>query len=168
MVKALRFRISIVGLGSVWREFVVDSEISFYDLHLIIQRVMGWENYHLHEFDVSDVKIGMIDDEIYGELLDEKKVLLKEYILKKGQSFGYLYDFGDDWEHKIVVKEVLDGDVGSSVKGKGCCPPEDCGGVFGYKDMLEILKDEGHANYTETREWVGEDFDSERFEVLEL
>lgn len=172
----LQLKISLREIKPViWREFLVSDFWSFHRLHNIIQSVMGWEDYHLHEFDVDGVKIGPIDEDVDYDLEDSKKTKLSDYINSKGQKFSYVYDFGDTWEHEIVVKDIKEEDIKDIDKlpiclnGKRRCPPEDCGGVFGYEEILEIKKDKNHPEYKEKIiGWLGEDFNLEEFDIKEI
>lgn len=91
------------------------------------------------------------------ELIDSQRVRLSKIFKAKGQHFFYLYDFGDDWYHKISLEEVKEGNATTAklLEGKGACPPEDCGGVWGYQEMLEILADPKHKEYRNIRRWLG-------------
>jgi len=94
-------------------------------------------------------------------------VLLK----KEKDSLIYEYDFGDSWEHKIILEKILPYDaslkVPSCIKGKRACPPEDCGGIWGYQNLVEIIKDPSHPEHEEMLEWLGGEFDPEYFDMNE-
>ncbi|MBU3923989.1 MAG: plasmid pRiA4b ORF-3 family protein [Nanoarchaeota archaeon] len=169
-MKGFQFKIFLEGISpKIWRRFVVGDSLSFDDFHGVIQRVMGWENYHLYEFDVGGVKITPDDGEADYDFLDSKKVSLRDY-LKEKQRFNYLYDFGDCWRHRIVFEKIVDcEDLPKCVDGERACPPEDCGGGWGYEEMMEISKDKKHPEYEEKIvEWLGEDFDFEKFDLEEV
>lgn len=151
-----QFKITLLGIKpQIWRRIQVPSEYNFFELHCAIQSAMGWENYHLHQFDTNDSA---------GE---ESKIA--DYFSEKGISVKYEYDFGDGWEHKILLEKILPKD--SAIKhpicthGKRACPPEDCGGIWGYQHLLEILKDQSHPEYEERLEWLGDEFDPEKFDT---
>lgn len=159
----------------IWRKLLVPSTLSLSDLHKIIQTAMGWTNSHLHQFikdgvtyvDTSyDMDFGMSDDEDY------KDVKISDLIKNEKDKFYYIYDFGDNWEHKITLQKILPVDKNKKypvcVSGKRNTPPEDCGGIWGYESMLKALadpEDDDHEMYTE---WLGGDFDSEYFNKKEL
>lgn len=134
---------------------------------------MGWKNYHLYEFIVPTiggyVKIGCPDPEEPLSLrnLPDKKVKISDYLFKANDSAKYLYDFGDGWEHLIRLEEVTEKQAGQKypqlIDGARACPPEDCGGVWGYENLVKALSDPEHPEHKEMREWVGEKFDPERF-----
>ena len=133
---------------------------------------MGWQDYHLHEFEIGGRRYGEPDDEaLPGDepTFNESNVKLGALIERGVKRFRYVYDFGDGWEHEIVVEkmEPLDPEqpYPSLVTGKRACPPEDCGGVHGYLRLLRILADPRHEEHVELREWAGEGFDPERLDL---
>ena len=139
---------------------------------------MGWEGYHLHEFEMispstgAKVSIGPPDDEFGRRILSEETQKISRYFSMDNKSAEYTYDFGDDWEHKILLEKILPREEGTAypvcVKGKRACPPEDCGGVWGYADILEALEDPDDPENEELLEWVGEDFDPEYFDAKDV
>lgn len=175
MEKSYQFRVELQGIQpAIWRTFQVDQEESLFDLHEILQIVMGWENAHLFEFRIKDRRFGLLPDEdefwdADEEVEDSEGVDLASLDLQKGDVIHYLYDFGDGWEHKIVVEEILEETTLTPVCKAGArnCPPEDVGGIFGYIHLLEVLRDPKHPEYAEITEWIDEDFDAEEFELQE-
>jgi hypothetical protein len=173
-MKILQLKIRLEGIRPfIWRKFLVEDSISFHKLHEIIQWVMGWENYHLYEFRVGGLSILEPHEDYMQDVTDSRKTRLSHILTIEKQKFGYLYDFGDSWEHMITVEKILE--KASSKKypvcitGKRACPPEDCGGIWGYQELLEIRKDKNHPEYEERIvEWLGEDFDPEHFDVDEI
>jgi hypothetical protein len=153
----------------VWRRFLVKSDMKVSDLHKVIQTVMGWTNSHLHAFLIGSTNYALPDREIMTDDKDSRKVRLHEVIRREKQKFFYEYDFGDGWEHTIVLEKVLQRDANlkypTCLAGKRNCPPEDCGGPWGYANLLKILKDPKHAQYQEYKEWIGEHFDPEEFDL---
>lgn len=124
---------------------------------LVLQTVMGWYGGHLHEFDVFGDSYG--DPEVMeGEVLDERSVTLGKLITAEKEKFHYLYDFGDSWDHEILVEKILPLEKGTHypvcVTGKRACPPEDCGGAPGYEELLEILKDPSHPEHEDMFDWL--------------
>ena len=160
---------------TVWRRVHVRSDITLARLHEVIQIAMGWTDSHLHEFEIGGERYGnpqVVEDEDFGDrLLDEKRVRLDKVAAPKSR-FVYRYDFGDNWEHEIKVEKAVpiqDGArVPHCVAGEYACPPEDCGGVWGYAEMLEKLADPLCEERTELIEWIGGEFDSQRFELQEV
>jgi hypothetical protein len=158
----------------IFRIVVVSSESSFYLLHHIIQEAMGWKNYHLYHFTAGNTNIGDLRllltngyDEMEMNPVEGKDVMLEEYLTETGQRIGYVYDYGDHWEHQIeligighdpqhLVLPLL-------VNGKNACPPEDCGGIDGYTELKNILSDVRHEEYASMVEWAGAGFNPEKF-----
>lgn len=162
----------------IWRRIQVPETYTFWDLHVAIQDAMGWLDYHLHEFEMVDpssglkVNIGIPDDDYGQEILPGWKQKIAEYFSMENLSADYTYDFGDNWVHKIQLEKILprEKDVNYSIciKGRRACPPEDCGGAWGYEDFLKIIKDPNHEEYERMLEWVGRGFDPEYFDVKDV
>jgi hypothetical protein len=157
---------------SIWRRFHVPSNMKLGKLHQVLQLVMGWTNSHMHQFKVGKVYFGTTyPDNFDGmpETRDENKTQISELVSKPKAKFVYEYDFGDSWEHEVVLEKILPpeprGRYPRCVEGKRACPPEDCGGVWGYANLLEVIQDEGHPEHEEMLEWLGEEFDPEAFDV---
>ena len=154
----------------IWRRFVVDGEISIRDLHSAIQHVMGWTDSHLHHFIVDDTYYGPTDSEFGGslDLRDERNFTLAQVASSPGAIFEYEYDSGDRWEHVIHVEAIKQPAPGvfhpRCLAGERSCPPEDVGGIWGYKEFLETLRDEEHPEHAAYAAWGG-DFDPERFDL---
>ncbi|MEM6264337.1 MAG: plasmid pRiA4b ORF-3 family protein [Bacteroidota bacterium] len=163
----LQLKITLLGTQKppVWRRVAIDDAHTFFDLHGTIQTVFGWHSSHLWEFGYkpfdSELSIGMVMDDVFSsderKVTDAQKVQLEEYLYEEGQVFSYMYDFGDSWEHQIVVEKTLDDilDAPSLLAGKGKCPPEDCGGVWGYYNLVEAVNDPKHEEHEDMREWLG-------------
>lgn len=155
----------------IYRRVQVPSDITLDALHMAIQVAMGWTDSHLHSFSFVDGDYSMPfnGDELLDDTEDETGVKLSDLIVEPKNSFEYTYDFGDDWEHKITLEKIVPPAPGATypvcLAGKRACPPEDCGGVWGYASMLEILADPKHPEYKETREWIGGKFDAEAFNM---
>ncbi|MCX5873055.1 MAG: plasmid pRiA4b ORF-3 family protein [Deltaproteobacteria bacterium] len=153
----------------IWRRLQVKSDITLKVFHKTIQIAMGWSDAHLHEFNIHGVSYGNPED---GVGSDEKKVRLNRLNLEEKDKFSYVYDFGDTWEHAILVEKILPVDEKTQypicLKGKHSCPPEDCGGPWGYSELLDALSDPYHPDYEESMEWVGGDFDYERFDIEKI
>jgi hypothetical protein len=144
----------------IWRRVLVDGDRTLDHLHEVIQAAFGWWNYHLHEFEVGRTRYGVPDpDEDWGEPPRDERRARIGAIAGAGGSFRYTYDFGDGWDHRIVVEAVRRSDSASAVPacvdGRRACPPEDCGGTWGYRELLEILADPAHPDHDERREWIG-------------
>jgi hypothetical protein len=149
----------------IWRKVRVPAELTLGQLHNVLQIAFGWTNSHLHDFVARGIRFGMVDveDEIFS--VDENAAPLGA-VADPGSSLLYRYDFGDDWEHDIVVSRVEDGaqDVFVCTGGARARPAEDCGGVSGYASMVAILADPRHPEYREMRTWAGHKYDPEKFD----
>ncbi len=161
----------------IWRRILVAGSTELGTLHIILQIVMGWTNSHLHQFVCKDKYYGVVDDEFgldFGpEMLDENSFVISRLLTREKDSLIYEYDFGDGWEHKIVVEKITPHDSDSGrlprcIRGKRACPPEDCGGIWGYRQLIEIAGDPAHPEHEETLEWLGDDFDPEYFDIAEV
>jgi hypothetical protein len=153
----------------IWRRIVVSGQISLFRLHRMLQVVMGWENYHLHQFIVGTTRYGEPDPEYGLEMKDDRRVRLQKIAREKGFSFIYEYDFGDGWRHVITVERIepltQDMYVPRCLDGARACPPEDCGGIGGYEHLLTALRDPRHPEHKEMRAWAGTHFDPELFSL---
>lgn len=169
-----QFKITLKGSKpKIWRRIQVPSNYSFWDLHVAIQDAMGWLDCHLHQFEIFDpqtnenIIISLIDDENGNYVICETKAKIAEHFLSPHQKANYEYDFGDCWEHEIlfekIVQTVIDSDYPKCIAGKRACPPEDCGGIGGYEEMLKIIKNPNHPQYEEQMEWLGGSFKPEIF-----
>ena len=133
----------------IWRRILVQDDITLHGLHQIIQAVMGWTDTHLYEFQLGKVLFELGDEEEwesskFREIHDSREVLLGNVLSKEGPKLDYTYDFGDNWEHSILLEKVLEEETLASpkcLKGKRACPPEDCGGIERYIELVEWLKD---------------------------
>jgi hypothetical protein len=154
----------------IWRRILVPGNTTLLKLHDIIQIVMGWEDYHLHMFTIEGFIYGNPEDDEYGDLgtLDEARITLSQVVYGENQRFKYEYDFGDSWDHTLLVEKILPPKDGVRypicLKGKRACPPEDVGGVWGYENFLEAIRDPKHDEHEEYLTWVGGEFDPEAFD----
>lgn len=175
--KVLQFLVTLQGITPpVWRRIQIGPRCSFWDLHVAVQDAMGWTDTHLHQFSVPNPhtgatdEIGIPDEEgLSGEspCLSGWEVPVARYFPEKGAAADYEYDFGDGWEHTIVLEDVVDRGPGGRyprcVAGQRACPPEDCGGVHGYERLLRVLADPRDSEHDAMREWVGPGYDPEKF-----
>jgi hypothetical protein len=157
----------------IWRRVLVDGSSTLDHVHEVIQAAFGWWDYHLHEFEVGRERYGIPDpDNDWGEPPRDERRTRLDAIAREGSSFRYRYDFGDGWEHRIVVEKVfarsVDTTTPACIDGRRACPPEDCGGTGGYRELLEILADPTHPEHDERREWLGRPFDPEAFDPGEF
>ena len=159
------YQLKVVLAGSeppIWRRIQVPGDFNLASLHHVLQRVMGWEDCHLHEFMINQTSYGSAasSDGLFApKMLDESNVRLKEVLPPAGKSFQYVYDFGDDWIHEIKVEKISPPEKGASyprcLEGENACPNEDSGGIYGHYGLLKILQDPGHPDYEDIKEWMG-------------
>ncbi len=159
----------------VWRRLQVPGNANLNWLHSVIQVAMGWTNSHLHQFICGEhvyVDLSMEWEQYEGDppLRDESHITLAEVAPQRRNAICYEYDFGDSWEHLVLVERVLPAARGAlktarCVAGERACPPEDCGGIGGYEGFLAALKDRKHPEHRQMKEWIGGSFDAEAFHV---
>ncbi len=159
----------------IWRRVHIPADLTFHELHYVIQFAMGWTHSHLHQFEVGKRQEYIRpprEEDWDEEATDSRETKISKHLAAAKDKITYEYDFGDGWDHEILIKKVLQADPKQHypmlVAGERACPPEDCGGVWGYADMLEKLKKPGTAEYEEITEWIGEDFDPEEFDLEEI
>ncbi len=158
----------------IWRRLLVSEDTNLLTLHEIIQKAMDWGNYHLHMFTIARQIYGDPEDDEYGELgsKDETRYRLNQLGLGEKARFQYEYDFGDGWQHTVLVEKILPAEKGMHypvcLKGKRACPPEDVGGVWGYENFLEAIANPKHKEHHQYIEWIGGDFDPEAFDLDEV
>jgi len=155
----------------IWRRLLVPSSLSLMDLHDVLQIAVGWTDSHLHQFVARGILYGQPDPEVGMGQVNERRVRLDEVLRAEKDAMTYEYDFGDGWEHKIILEKVLrnaEDDVAPScIAGARACPPEDCGGIWGYANLLKIISDSSHPEHREMLEWLGDQFEPERFDISE-
>ncbi len=157
---------------AIWRRFLVKSDTRLAQFHEVIQLVMGWTDSHLHQFEIGGKEYGAPDEDEAEDnrMLDERKFPLSDVI--SGSSFGYQYDFGDNWEHTLEIEKV--GPLEEKVRypicldGARACPPEDVGGIRGYESFLKAIKNPKHPEHEEYLERIGGSFDPELFDLEEV
>jgi hypothetical protein len=175
------FQIKIVLIGSqpvIWRRLRVPGNANLGWLHAVLQVAMGWTNSHLYHFLTSEGRYAdprQFDEMAFGEEpdRDEAKATLMQIAPKQGGKFRYEYDFGDSWEHNIVVEKILPPDPAAAttavcLDGACACPPEDCGGIWGYAELLKALKNPKHPEHESMKEWIGGSFDSKSFNPVKV
>lgn len=171
-VPLYQLKVTLEGIRPpIWRRFRVRSDVNLARLHEVLQTVMGWTDSHLHQFRVGGRTYGVPDpdDLDFGApVLDERRAHLSALAPDERDRFAYDYDFGDDWKHTVVVEKILppDPDLPTPwcLKGKRACPPEDCGGPWGYQEMLETLADPAAPGREDALEWLGGEWDAEEFD----
>ena len=168
-----QIKISLIGVKPpIWRTVLVPGDLGLGAFHEVIQVAMGWTDSHLHQFIANKKFYGVPDDDFELEMEDETKYKLAQLLKKEKDSIIYEYDFGDSWEHKILLEKILPDDgktvLPVCIKGKRACPPEDCGGIWGYEELLETISDPKHPDHEDMLEWVGGGFDPEEFDLEEI
>ena len=156
----------------IWRRIQVPSTIPLCCLHDALQAVLGWTDSHLHQFEKDGKYWGVPDDDGFDgdvEVIDESKVPVAKLLLAEGDTLIYVYDFGDNWRHEVVLEKILPSD--STLKpiclgGKRRCPPEDVGGPSGYEEFLAVIFEPGHDEFTHFRGWAGGTFHAEQFDMM--
>lgn len=172
--KILTIRVTLKEITPlIWRRFQVPDSITLEDLHYVLQLVMGWSNCHLHEFQIGKKLYGAPDPDYDDEMVsDERAHILRDLLKRKGVGFNYHYDFGDYWEHRLVVEEISEPQPGTlypvCLAGARCCPPEDCGGPYGFREMLKKFRNPKHKDYEALLDWLPEDYDPEKFELASI
>jgi len=172
MKEILRFKVELLDTSPlIWRQLEVPADYSFWDLHVAIQDAMGWTDTHLHAFEVEGAssvqEIGIPDFDADESVVPGWDVGLSEYFESPGDRVIYEYDFGDSWRHSIQLEATASTEPGVEyprcVVGARKCPPEDCGGPFGFMDFLEAISDPSHGDHDDLLKWCGGSFDAEKF-----
>lgn len=161
----------------IWRRILVESNIKLDELHLIVQAVMPWQDYHLHLFQSNETTYSPLipEDDLFnfGEPdRDESLVKINQLLTHEKSRIRYTYDMGDSWDHIILLEKILAPDPKIKypicIKGKRACPPEDCGGSWSYVELLETLSNPNHPDYSEFIEYYPEGIDAEAFDLAEI
>lgn len=159
---------------AVWRRIVVRADMKLHRLHRVIQEVMGWYDCHLHHFLTDSARYSEPDPDEFDfgfgpPTKNEKRHTVADLALVEKSKFIYEYDFGDGWEHKIVLEKILPPDEAFKhpvcLAGANACPPEDCGGIGGYDNLKKILADPAHGEHDEMKLWLDRDFDPFFFDL---
>jgi hypothetical protein len=174
------YRLKVTLKGNkppIWRRLEVPGSITLAKLHRILQVAMGWTNSHLHSFNIGETHYQEPDPDgdpffSMAEEKNEKRFKLQQVAFREKMKFLYEYDFGDDWEHEILVEKIFpmtdDRRHPICIKGVRACPPEDIGGMWGYYRFLKILQDPEHPEHEDMMEWAGGHFDPEQFDLDEI
>lgn len=177
--KVFQFKISLKEIRpTIWRRIQVPGNYSFWDFHVAIQDAMGWQDYHLHAFRIFNPRlekveeIGIPDENWELETLPGWEYFISDYFSFENAKADYEYDFGDSWEHEILLEEIFPKEKNKkyprSIAGERACPPEDCGGFPGYQHFLEAISDPGHPEREDFLMWVGGSFESDRFDPQKI
>lgn len=171
-----QIKIALRGITpEIWRRILIPSDLLLENFHQIIQTTMGWTNSHLHQFKKGrkEYSVKYAEDDTWEELghidYKSKKLRISKLLIKENDKISYEYDYGDSWWHDIILEKILPLDDKTKypicLSGKMNCPPEDCGGIWGYAEMVEILKQPDHEEYKSYLEWLGEVYDPKYFDI---
>ena len=169
--RTLQLKIQLVGADPpIWRRVRASESIRLSDLHRVIQIVMGWDNAHLHQFEIRGTRLTEFDEDIENGAQDSRTISLGELpIHEPNEVFNYLYDFGDDWLHQIVVESIGAAEpmeeLPVCLDGKRACPPEDCGGIPGYERLIAAISNPENPDHSHLAEWVDPSFDPAVFDI---
>lgn len=160
---AIKLKVELLHVQpKIWRRVIVPVDLTLDGLHAVIQGAMGWEDAHLHAFAIGRRRFAVpMDDDPFDDAAeeDEREHRLAD-VLKPRLKFVYTYDFGDDWDHRVTVEDMAAEDGGTGkphcVAGARACPPEDCGGPYGYAELVDVLADVRHSSHKELSEFYGE------------
>ncbi|MDP9118554.1 MAG: plasmid pRiA4b ORF-3 family protein [Actinomycetota bacterium] len=169
--RIFQLKIQLAGIRPpVWRRVLVPDEIDLGELHEVIQTAFGWTNSHLHQFEIGTARYGTPDpDWEMDDVADESQVKLAR-LVSEGDRMNYVYDFGDNWVHHVLVEKVLQAEPATRyptcTAGRRAGPPEDVGGPWGYGDFLQALDDPKHDEHKRFSDWIGEGtFDPDAFDL---
>ena len=178
--RVYQFKITLKGIKPpIWRRIQVPETYTFWDLHVAIQDSMGWTDTHLHHFEINNPatrmreEIGIPDEDLIDATIHSGwKRKIADYFSSQNDKAEYIYDYGDDWEHSIKLEKILQRNEGIKypvcTEGARACPPEDCGGVWGYQDFLEAIMNPKNPQHEEMLDWVGGNFDPESFDAKDV
>ena len=167
----LQLKVTLRGVRpSIWRRLEIPTDTTLLDLHHILQGAMGWTDSHLHQFEQDGVYYGAPDREFGEPMVSERRTRVGDLLQAPKARLTYEYDFGDGWEHEVVVEARVEAQPDARYPrvtgGKRACPPEDVGGAPGYDAFLAAMTDPIHDEHASMLEWIGGPFDAERFDVI--
>jgi Plasmid pRiA4b ORF-3-like protein len=169
-----QLKVTLLGANPpIWRRLLVPADMTLALLHKTLQTAMGWDDGHMHGFRAGQRRFGRPeppDPFMRGPRVEsERTVRLSAVLQKTGATMIYTYDFGDNWEHVIVLEKQLPAEPKTTypacTDGQLACPPEDCGGIPGYYDLLDALADPSHPRQEELRDWIGAEFNPDAFSI---
>jgi len=169
-----QLKVTLLGtMPPIWRRLLVPADLTLAQLHDVLQAAMGWLDCHMHEFCVGRRHFGKPnpEDRLMGmpPVENERTVRLSSVLGRVGAKAIYTYDMGDSWEHGIVLEKRLPADPHTTypacTSGQLACPPEDCGGIGGFYDLLDALGDPTHEQHEELQDWVGDEYDPDAFSI---
>ena len=167
----LQIKVTLLGTKPpIWRRVLVPPDLTLGQLHTVLQIAMGWQGGHLHDFRIGKASYGSLEfAEGADDTIDEQTARLSDVLGRPRAKALYTYDFGDGWEHSVVVEKILalepDVSYPACTGGALQCPPEDCGGIPGFYDLLDAVSDPKHERHEEIMDWLGGGFDPDAFSV---
>lgn len=165
-----QIKVTLQGIHPpIWRRIQVRGDTPLDKLHDILQIVMGWTDSHLHQFIVGEAYFGPFDSE-YDDLpmSDETQFKLSRITNREGSTFIYEYDLGDSWRHELLIEKIAPKEQAQypvCLAGERSSPPEDVGGIWGYEQFLDAIRDPEHPEHEDYVEWIGDEFDPEAFDL---
>ncbi len=178
--RVYQFKITLKGITpKIWRRIQVPETYTFWDLNIAIQGAMDWGGHHLHEFQVFNPRtnivddIGFPDDEYARRVICGWEIKIASYFSMDNKKANYLYDFGDYWEHQILLEKILpkepDMTYPRCIGGKNNSPPDDVGSTSGFEEFVEIMNNPDHEEHEEMAVWYGdESFDLKKFDCSKV
>lgn len=162
----------------IWRCIQVPDTYSFWDFHVAIQDSMGWGDDHLHQFEMKNphgknrIVISNPDDAFGESVLIEWETFIADYFSLKNKKALYVYDFGDNWRHQVHLEKIIPVEEKQKypkcIAGERACPPEDCGGIYGYQKLIDIMNDPKHEEYESMLDWLGEKLKPDLFNIKDI
>jgi hypothetical protein len=170
------YQLKVTLLGTdppIWRRLLVPADMTLAQLHKTLQTAMGWDNEHMHEFRAGQRRFGRPEPKdpfmTAPRVESERIVPLSEVLQRTGAKMIYTYDLGDNWEHGIALEKKLTAEPHTTypicTDGQLACPPDDCGGIPGYYDLLDALADPSHPRHEEVSDWIGGQFHADAFSI---
>lgn len=168
------YQLKVTLLGTdppIWRRLLVSADLTLAQLHKVLQTTMGWDDAHMHEFRAGQRRFGRPEPADpftrMPRVESERMVPLSAVLQRAGAKMIYTYDLGDNWEHGVVLEKRLPAEPHTTypicTDGQLACPPDDCGGIPGYYDLLDALAEPGHPRHEELQDWIGAAFNPEAF-----
>jgi len=170
----MEFKITLLHTKPpVYRTIQIQKDATFKNLHYTIQAAFNWHNAHLHMFSINDEEIGNSEFDEFEEdnTLEESEILLSQKFVFEKQKCIYLYDFGDSWEHQIVLDKFIDAKnthYPKCIRGARNTPPEDCGGAWGFEEFKEIMSNQKHPEYEDMCQWYDGVYDPLAFDIQSI
>lgn len=167
-----QLKVTLLGTDPpIWRRLLVPADLTLAQLHKVLQTTMGWDDAHIHEFRAGQRRFGRPEPaDLFTRmprLENERMVPLSAVLQRAGAKMIYTYDLGDNWEHGVVLEKRLPPEPHTTypicTDGQLACPPEDCGGIPGYYDVLDALAEPGHPRHEELQDWISAEFNPEAF-----